>query len=304
MSDFTQKESRCELQFRSLGDIYHLWTPENHEIIFTCETDFRMGINIIGVAAKLFPDVHILTFEIMTNHLHIAAAAEKECLLSMFDTIKIMLSRWLKTIGRANPLKSFRASVRHLDTLGDIRNVIAYDNRNGFLVNPDYTPFTYPWGANRYYFSPDTCRLAQLQSSNIGLRARRQISHSRIADRIEGLCSFEGCALPLSFCDINSGESLFRDASHYFNMISKNIESNAAIAKEIGESIWYTDDELYSIVLNLCRKRYMVESPKLLEVERKIELARSLHFEYNAGAKQIRRMLVVDASILKAIGIT
>ena len=114
---------------------------------------------------------------------------------------------------------------------------------------------------------------------------------------------FDGYASPLSFCNIHTGESLFRDAAHYFNKLSKSIESNAQIAKEIGESVWYTDDELYSIVRKLCKENYGAVSPASITPNDRVSLAKTLHYEFNAGAKQLQRMLKLDSSILNALGI-
>lgn len=303
MNDYFNAESVCEKAFDSLREVYHLWTPENHEILFTSDSDYHEGMNIIGVAAKLYPDVRILTFEIMSNHIHIAAASSEERLMEMFDAIRVMLQRWLKMVGSSTSLKGFVAKTRLLESLQDTRNVIIYDNRNGFVVHPEHTPFTYPWGANRYYFSPDSCRLARNGSKLFTLRKIRMIAHSRQADGINGLMHFDDYALPLSFCDIDTGMALFRDASHYFHMLSKSIESNVAIAKEIGESICYNDDELFLIVLKLCREKFSASSPKMLGNTQKLTLAKLLHYDYNAGAKQIQRLLKIDRSILQSLGI-
>ena len=303
MSSYYEKQALCEAKFQELGECHHLWTPEKHEIIFTNQSDFRFGMTYLGIASRLYPDVKILTFELMSNHIHITAASGHDRLLCLFDTFKILLQKWLKAEGRTTSLDMFQAGTRHLITLDDLRNVIIYDNRNGFVVCPEHTPFTYPWGANRFYFSPDTCRLAELYSKPFSLRERRFVSHSRVADKAEGLLCFEGCALPLSFCDIRTGETLFRDASHYFNMLAKNIENNTAIAKEIGESIWYTDDELFAMLKKTCRERFETSSPAAVTPAAKIELAKMLHYEYNAGAKQIQRMLKLDLSVINALGI-
>ena len=303
MSSYYEKEALCEAKFHELGECYHLWTPENHEIIFTNQADFKKGMTLFGISARLFADVTILTFELMSNHIHITASGKEDRLIQLFETFKGLVLRWLKNNGRTMRLEKFRARTRRLMTLEDIRNVIVYDNRNGFIVNPEHTPFTYPWGANRYYFSPDSFRLAEQGSKPFSLRERRLISHSRIADGAEGLLLFDGYASPLSFCDIHTGESLFRDASHYFNKLSKSVESNASIAKEIGESIWYTDDELYSIVRKISKERYGAISPAAIAPNDRIGLAKTLHYEFNASAKQLQRMLKLDSSVLNALGI-
>ncbi len=303
MSSYYEKEALCEAKFRELGECYHLWTPENHEIIFTDTADFKTGMNLFGISARLNADVTILTFELMSNHIHITASGREHQITQLFDTFKGLLLKWMKNESRTMSLDKFRAKARRLMTLEDLRNVIAYDNRNGFVVSPEHTPFTYPWGANRYYFSPDSCLLAEQGSKPFSLRERRLVSHSRIADDAEGLLMFDGYASPLSFCDIHTGEALFRDASHYFNKLSKSVESNASIAKEIGESIWYTDDELYSIVRKIGKERYGAVSPAAIAPNDRIDLAKTLHYEFNASAKQLQRMLKLDSSILKALGI-
>ena len=96
---------------------------------------------------------------------------------------------------------------------------------------------------------------------------------------------------------------MFRDAAHYFNKLSKSIESNAAIAKEIGESVWYTDDELYSLARRISKEKYGAASLAVMAPDHKISLAKTLHFEFNAGAKQLQRMLKIDSSVLIALGI-
>lgn len=303
MSSYYEKEALCEAKFRDLGECHHLWTPENHEIIFTSQSGFKTGMALFGISAGLFADVSILTFELMSNHIHITASGKEDRLIQLFETFKGLVLRWLKNNGRTMRLEKFQAGTRRLMTLEDIRNVIVYDNRNGFVVSPEHTPFTYPWGANRYYFSPDSCRLAEQESKPFSLRERRHVSHSRIADAAEGLVLFDGYASPLSFCDIHTGELLFRDASHYFNKLSKSVESNASIAKEIGESIWYTDDELYSIVRKISKERYGTVSPAVLAPNDRIVLAKTLHYEFNAGSKQLQRMLKLDSSVLNALGI-
>jgi len=298
---FGAQEDYCERVFAELGECYHLWTPENFEIIFTDEEDFKFGMSILGIAVKLSPEVRVLTFEIMSNHLHLTCAGPLDRILVLFGTVKDLLKRYVRNRGRTVNWDGFVASTRLLETLADVRNVIIYDNRNGYLVSNRYTPYTYPWGANRYYFNPDACRLARENAEPMHIREIRATSHVRFADGAKGLMKFDGYALPLSFCAIETGERLFRDAQHYFNKISRNIESNAAIAKEIGESIYYTDDDLFDAVSKICRKKYGDPMPSRLKPDAKIEMAKTMRFEYNASVKQIQRMLKLDSGITAAL---
>lgn len=302
MSDFSTKERLCSNIFSTLGECHHLWTLENFEIIFTCKEDYMAGMTIIGICAKLFPDIKILTFELMSNHLHIAASGKVERIMALFNAVKEMLRKHFRNSGRTIHWDGFIAKSRHLTTLKDARNVIAYDNRNGFVVHPEHTPFTYPWGANRFYFNPDAICLAAHLCKPINIREKRQFSHSRIADRIEGLQMYDGYALPTSFCAIEEGKKLFRDASHYFSQLSKAIETSKDIANEIGESIYYTDDDLFYAICKISREKYSEPILTHLKAQDKISLAKTMRFDYHADADKIHRMLDLDYSIISALG--
>lgn len=44
-------------------------------------------------------------------------------------------------------------SLKPINDLKALREAIVYVNRNGYVVNPSHTPFSYPWGTGRYYFN-------------------------------------------------------------------------------------------------------------------------------------------------------
>ncbi len=102
-----------------------------------------------------------------------------------------------------------------------------------------------------------------------------------------GSRTLDGYACPMSFCQIEKAEEYYRNASNFFYEISRNIESQKAIAEEIGEQIRYTDDEMFRIAVAQSKKSYGESSPCLLSQSAKTELARLLHFEWGASRKQL-----------------
>lgn len=301
MSDFSEKEGRCQLNFERLETCFHLWTPENFEIIFRNEDEFRSGMGIVAIAAKCFPDVRLITFELMTNHLHIMAAGRESRLREMFGLIKKLLARMASDGGRTIDWYAFEPGIRPLTNLGDARNVVVYDNRNGFLVRREYTPFSYPWGANTCFFNPESRKRFLNSATYSTCRERRLISHSHIGDKVQGLRLLDGCITPFSFCDIEAGENLFRDAAHYFYALSKNIEQNKEIAKEIGESVSYTEEELYAAVSMRCSNEFGTSNPSQIPSDAKLGIARIMRFDYNASTRQIQRILRLDSQIIFAL---
>ena len=298
---FAQEESRCEFVFTQLGPCWHLYTPENHPVMMTDIADFKAGMTLLAICAFHFPSIRILTFQWMSNHLHITLAGPEEDIVRMFAMLKKYLANYLKMKDYAGSMDGWECRLRQIGDLHDLRNVIAYNNRNGFLVSSDHTPFNYPWGANRCFFNPDAKARFMGCRETISCTILRESFRTHKFDGFAGKPYMDGIIPPQAFCDITSAEALFRNARHYFSQISKNLEGMRSVAKEIGESLCYTDDDLFSILLGISRDQYGAAKPAFLPTQAKIELARKMHFEYNAGVKQIARMLKVDQSVLAGV---
>lgn len=299
--DFYGMETECELEFRELGRCFHLCTNENAPILFHDEREFKTAMNIVGLLSFLHPEVVIITFEIMSNHMHFAVTGEEESIRRWFDD----LVKKMKTHPELSESRSSFDSLSHqlIDVcdLRNVRNVIAYINRNGYVISPDGTPFSYLWGANRYFFNTEAKLRYECSGKKLSFMERREMFRSNKGDSFKEIVSVDGYVSPLCFCKIGVGEQLFRNARHYFSMISKNVEAFSEIARDIGESLFYTDEDLYSLVVAFCQKNYGIKSPKQINADAKIALAKKLRFEYNSGNKQISRILGMDINAVSAI---
>ena len=282
---------------------WHISTPENHEIIFRTIEDFKTGMSLVGITSRLVPSITILTFELMSNHMHFCIIGNLEDIKRFMKLLAYFLERFFKAKGRLIDLSEVAATApRQLNSALEIRNVLSYDNRNGFLVNPNTHPFSYPWGANKYFFNPEARLRYAKESIPLSIREIRKITRSRKADKIPaGLKKIDGYICPLSFCDIEAAESYYRNASNYFYELSRNIESHRTIAKEIGENTIYSDDELFRIVNSIGKERFGNLPLTSLSQDQKTELAITMHFEYKATKKQIARMLKLDIGVLDII---
>lgn len=302
-----EREALCEYRFQEAGECWHLWTDEDHPVIFASPADFAAGMNIFAITAKLFPDIKFYTYELMSNHIHAVASGNEKRLREFFEMFRKHLGNYLSggrysRDGRTTnaDLSKLCCRLRKIESLSDLRAVIAYDNRNGYLVSPDDTPFTYPWGANRYYFNPDIKYIAASCNKFLTFRERQFFIHSHVANTLSPLRKVYGCACPLDFCYIEEGEKFFQGAAQYFQIISRNIESFGKIAREISERIFYTDDELFSAIASQAKGRY---GKKIMDLDKneKTELARLMHFDFNAGNKQIARILRLPISVVDAL---
>ena len=299
---FHEAESRCEFVFRENGPYFHLCTPgEQTEILFEDEEDFRFAMNLAAFCTWQLPEVTILTFEIMGNHLHVVMSGEEGRLLAWFDLFKRRLKRYFMDKGLVKDLSSFKASLFPIDNLETLRNTLAYVNRNGYLVDARYTPFSYPWGANRFFFHPDLSHLQTTRYEDLTFREKRRLFRSHAIDYPDDHLIMDGYILPSSFCNLTLAESMFQSARSYFFLLSRNVEAYRSIASQLGDLVFYTDDELFLVVRQLCKDTYGISRPSTLSKEAKWDIARKMHFDYQAGNKQIQRILRLEEREIAAL---
>lgn len=297
MSPFYDNESLCQYSFERLGPCWHVWTNENFETLFRNDEDFKAAMALFAMSCMLFPGLKILTFELMNNHLHIAVAGREEEIRELFECFKRMLRTYFRKEGVLVNLKDFQCNLRLLESLSDCRNTIIYINRNGYVARSDHSPITYPWGANSCFFNSVSFYVYKTADKRMKCRDRMALAHTHQVDSLKNVIMVEDVVTPWCFCSIRDAESMFRGPAHYFYSLSKNIEANKQIASEIGENVYYTDDELFGVVTSLASRKYSTQV-RFLSRDAKIEMAKTMHYEYNASNKQVARLLKLDVSVV------
>jgi REP element-mobilizing transposase RayT len=263
------------------------------EIICETEEDYKFAVTVIAIAAAL-TGVKILTFQVMSNHIHVIVDGLESMCKDFFSEVKRRLRRYRNSSGRFASFEKFEASFIPIDNLRSMRYEIAYSNRNGYLANPSCTPFSYPWGAGYLYFNPHAFVTDAVPFGDLTRDEKLKMCRSRIPDLPAGYMVKDGLILPQSFCAIKYGESLFRDAHQYFSIVSKNYEAYSEIAKRLGDDVFLTDDEMFAALSMLAKKKYGDGRVTLLPNASKIELAKTMRSDYNASEGQIQRMLRLD----------
>ena len=301
-----RREDECEAVFRRMGTVFNANTPENHPVVFSTDEQFKAGMSILAICAKMFADVRIYAFQLMSNHIHLVVGGDRLTVQEFFAYYAGRLDKYFegrndKCVGGRKDFSGFKLKLFPVSDLSYLRNAVVYVNRNGFVVNNDVTPFSYPWGSSPYFFQPIAVRYVGVAGKTIGVIQLRSLMHTRSCDRQKDLKLVDGYISPLEFCDIVTAESIFRDAKQYFYLISRKIEAYSDVAKSIGESIYYNDNDLYTAAVKLSIEQYGTRDPRTLPSAAKLELAKRLHYDYNAGGKQLQRLVSIDAELLKAI---
>jgi len=274
---FTRQEHDCELAFANRGPFWHLCTPGlKSDFLFADEEEYKVGMNLEGQLTDV---------------------------MAMFANFKKRLSRYLSNKERPVVLDEFKPSedMEPVKDLNALRNMILYVNRNGFVVNTQYTPQTYPWGAGMLFFSPPFSSRVNTYLAELSYREKRKMFASSSVFLPPLYCVSDGYVHPISYCDYQFASSLFRDAHHYLIDLLRNVEAFVEIDSKIGNKVILSNDDLFSAAAQLCKSEFKREKIILLSSDEKIRMAVMLHSKYNANNLQIQKILRLDPDIVNSL---
>ncbi len=290
-------------EFLVKGPFWHLCTPGDLSgVLFREEKDFVYGMNLVAHAAVFhWGKVVIYTFVLMNNHLHfVLSGAEEDC-MEFFSFIARRLKRYLGLQDRVFDFKGFGCKLFKIDDLQYLRNVIAYINRNAYVASRSYTPYAYFWGVGYCFFNCAMDFVVGKPLKDFTVRELRSMFFTRNVAFPSGFRFVRGYVSPDCYCNVRGAEQFFRNPNQYFNLVSRQVESFVSIARELGDRVTYTDDEIYSVAISSALKDFDVRKVSDLDSEQKISLAKKLHFGYNASNKQIKRVLRLDEVVVDGL---
>lgn len=288
-ASYAESERICEATFANGYPWWHLYTPGMvTSLLFADADDFRYAINLLARCHKDIGTVVIVAFEIMSNHIHLVVSGKEDDIRHFFALFKRRLKWYMTSKGRMEAIGQFTMSLKPVNDLRTLRNTIVYVNRNGYVADPDHTPYSYLWGTGMFYFG-------ELQTGrrlgDFTYREARKMLRCRGGQLPDDYLITDGHVSPVSFCSIGLGKAMFRNAHHYFSMISKNIEAYSELANELDDGEFLTDSELFTQVSKFLMHSYGTNLLRELTKPQKLDLARKLRKDYHSSNGQIRRIL-------------
>ena len=283
MKTFSEKERVCEATFASGGPCWHAYTNgKETPLLFNTSEDYTLAINVIAQSKAIFPGVVIIAFEVMENHFHFILSGYQNDIMAFWSLICKRLARFYPH------MRNMQLHLKSIDCLQSLRNNIVYTHRNGYVVNSDHTPFSYPWGSGRYYFQDVPCMQTCGETK---VDTLRKMFRGRAPQLPPEWKILDGHVSPASFCSVRFGMAMFRDAHHYFSMISKNVEAYSELAVDLDEGEFLTDAELFTEISKVLKVKYGTDKVSSLSKAQKFDLARILRHEFRSSNSQIRRLL-------------
>ena len=261
------------------------------ELWFRDLDDFRVGMNFVAIEAACCPQVSILTFILMSNHVHFVLKGTREEVKQFINQFKHRYSIFVgKKWGASEFLRRNGVDIKEIPYDNEaVERAIAYVEMNCVAANICMHPVQYPWGSGGIFFCPEKPVVAKTLRE-LKTRERERLLHSNCTTLPKGWrIGAEGYILQQEYIDIEAVEKLFRTAQrmNYF----LNSSSKARKRLETEENLpAFSDQTIRTAVPELCRSLFQKEAFGLLTNTEKAEFMRQIRFRFSADVNQIARV--------------
>ena len=260
-------------------------------IWFRDEEDFKVAMNFVAIQAASNPDVVVLAFILMSNHVHFMLYGCREDVLQFINAFKQRYSLYLR---RKYGNKEFlRGNDVNLTLVPDenesLERAIAYVQMNCVAANICSNPTQYQWGTGNLFFNPSKPSGKPLVS--ISVRARNRLLHSK-SDCVpmEWLFCEDGYILPHSYTAIQTVETLYRNPKRMNYFLNTSSKAKKRIESTDEHLPAFRDQTILSSLPDLYQSLFGKKTFGDLTSEEQIECVRQIRFRFSANVNQIARV--------------
>lgn len=260
--------------------------------LFSSESDFISGMNRIAFCKLKFPEIIILAFVLMDNHIHLIMYGTREECISFLYKFKHLTGIYLRNNNKGDVfLDKMECNAWMLPDKDSLVQKLCYVLRNPMAARIRVTPMGYRWSSAGLLFSDCSDYLSLLKPiDSLSVRQRYELFGTRM-ELSEGWRFLpSGMIWPEEYVDYRRTEKVFERPSAFLFFLNKSVETE--VNSEMGEGKFnLPDNEAKRFRDNLCKKMYGEVSVTSLNVSQRIEIAKVFRKEKGASIKQIARLL-------------
>ncbi|MBR4734822.1 MAG: hypothetical protein IK052_01900 [Bacteroidales bacterium] len=258
---------------------------------FRDQEDFAVAMNYVAIEAALHPEVVVLAFILMSNHVHFVLKGTRKDVTVFLNNFK---KRYSIYYGRKWGVKEFLRGngldIKEIPYSEEaVEKAIAYVLMNSVAAGICAHASQYPWGAGNVFFSPT--QFAGRPISGISGRQRKSLLHSE-CDDIPGnwVIGDGGYILPTSYIDVKGVESIFRTPQRMNYFLNNSSKARKRLEYSDSNLPAFRDQTILTTLPDLLRSLFHKESFEQLGEDEQAEFARQIRFRFSADATQIARV--------------
>lgn len=264
---------------------------------FMDDEDFRVAMNYVAIQAFYCPNVVVLTFILMSNHVHFILKGSEKDVIAFVNGFKhrYSLYYYLK-YGVRGLLRRNKLDVRHIPLDSEApERAIAYVQMNCVAANICAHPSQYPWGTGNTFFSENPRDGLKLDSMSI--LALERLMHSEQVDLPpDWIVNRQGFVPPSEYVDVTAVEKLFRTPGRMNYFLNNSSKAQRKMGLSEDNLPAFRDQTVAASLPDLCRSLFQKESFAQLNEDQQKELTRQIRFRFSAEAHQIARVCGISYS--------
>ena len=274
---------------------YFLLTTEHLEdaLWFKNDEDFATGMNYVAIQAGVTPEVIVLAFILMSNHVHFVLYGSRGEVEAFVNNFKGRYSLYLqRKYGTKEFLRRNSVDIKEIpeDEVEALERVLAYVQMNCVAANICLYPGQYLWGTGNTFFQAGSIGHYRRLDSLSG-RKRIRIMHSEEALNLPGdwQLSDAGFIVPESYVAVEQVESIFRTPKRMQYFL--NSSSKARKRLEVEENIpAFRDQSIANALPDLLQSLFQKRHFNMLSLSEQAETLRQLRYRFSAGVHQAARV--------------
>ena len=293
--------------FPNFGDMnayFHICTEGlERSLLFMDEDDYIFGMNLIPLCLQGEKSLKIVTFCLMSNHVHFIVRGDYEASLRFIRGYKRLLSQRLGHRGRKDVFKNGGGVlIKEMDDPMYIVKAIAYVLRNPVKAGVNVTPQGYRWSPARLYFSQNnedgsSCR----HISDLSVTERKKLRSNYLSLPQDWLVDSKGMILPENYVDVSMVESVYKKASQFMYYLCKQDDAMIELDTGVLAKSSYNYEELAINMKELLSRQYNVRSVSELGMQSRIELASVMKRRYGATPAKLSRLVGIRKELLEKL---
>ncbi len=273
---------------------YYLVSTDHLEenLWFRDDEDFIVGMNHVAIQVARCPEILMLAFILMSNHVHFVMYGTYSQVHEFAIRFKARYSQYYsRKWGAKNILRRNRIDIREIQ-VGDeaLERNVAYVQMNCVAASICAHPTQYRWGTGNLFFKGIDNQQSARPLSSFSRRAREKMLHSECAD-IPGdwLVADAGYVLPQSYVATDAVERLFRTPArmNYFLNSSSKARKRIEVEKNLPA---FRDQVILQALPDLCQSLFQKPDFQDLSTLEKTEFLRQILFRFSSNVNQVARV--------------
>lgn len=275
-------------------------------LIFTSQKQFISAMNRVGICKSHFPQLVIVAFVLMNNHVHfILHGTKTDC--EMFMALYKKLTASYIASEKGEKLIGFEYDCWLIPNREKLQEKICYVLRNPLAAGMRILPTSYCWGSGPLMFASSTSeatgtslygKLKEVGATTEYYRRKTYGTKQEIPS--QWLVNDDGLIWPGSYVEYKYAEGIFGGAASFLFELNKKNED--LINREMyGDSMTLSDNDLFAIIKRTAKDSFGEEDISILNMEQRLDLIRKIRRTHGSDIKQLGRLLHIRYNDLKLI---